>query len=345
VQTPVPSEASAAAPHEADARPADDQGVDQPAATTGDLAIAEGQQQNVTAATASEVSEATTTTEAPSRPTESAAEPALALTDARPAEGLASDAVVYSPAFTSTGTAMYFQREKGRGTALMRAETDQSGRVLRTTPVVDDGADNFHVRPSPDEQRIAFDSDRDGTRGVYVADRNGRDARRVSGPGYAAVPSWSPDGSRLVFVRAEPSHPRVWNLWQLTLASGEFRQLTFYKVGQPWGGSWFPDGRRVAFSHETALVVLDLETGVRQVYPSPRTARLVRTPAVSPSGGEILFQVFRDGVWVLDLASGSMHRVLDDPSAEEYAWSPDGQKVAYHSRRSGRWGLWVASAH
>jgi Tol biopolymer transport system component len=327
------------------ANAAEHRSVDPPAAVIADVPVAEEQQQAVTGTTG-EVAAAADAVEVPAQSADPAVEePRLALTDARPAEGLSSDVAVYSPAFAPDGTAMYFQREKGRGTALMRAETDAAGRVLRTTPVLDDGANNFHVRPSPDEQRIAFDSDRDGTRGIYVADRNGRDARRVSGPGYAAVPSWSPDGRSLVFVRAEPSQPRVWNLWHLTLASGELRQLTSYKVGQPWGASWFPDGRRVAFSHETALVVLDLETGLRQVYPSPRAARLVRTPAVSPSGGEILFQVFRDGVWVLDLASGSMDRVLDDPSAEEYAWSPDGQKVAYHSRRSGRWALWVASAH
>jgi Tol biopolymer transport system component len=33
--------------------------------------------------------------------------------------------------------------------------------------------------------------------------------------------------------------------------------------------------------------------------------------------------------------------VLEDPTAEEYTWAPDGRRVAYHSRRSGTWGVWV----
>ena len=225
-----------------------------PSARAQDVPIREPRQEAV-ATTAAEVVDSTDVSVAPGRPTDSgAAGPGRTLTNVHPAEGLGTDGVVYSPAFASTGTALYFQREKGRGSALMRADTDPAGRAQRVAPVVDDGANNFHVRPSPDEQWIAFDSDRDRTRGVYVADANGRDARRVSGPGYAAVPSWSPDGRSLVFVRAEPSHPHVWNLWQVTLASGQLRRLTSYKVGQPWGASWFPDGRRIAYSHETALV-------------------------------------------------------------------------------------------
>ena len=151
----------------------------------------------------------------------------------------------------------------------MRADTDSRGAILRITSIVDDRAHNFHARPSPDGKRIAFDSDRDGERAVYVADADGRDVQRVSGEGFAAVPSWSPDGRTIAFVRAEPDRParlapaveRVWNLWTADLATGVMRRLTSHRVGQPWGGSWFPDGRRIAYSHEKRLVVLDLASG------------------------------------------------------------------------------------
>jgi Tol biopolymer transport system component len=36
-----------------------------------------------------------------------------------------------------------------------------------------------------------------------------------------------------------------------------------------------------------------------------------------------------------------MRKILDDPSAEEYTWAPDGTRVAYHSARSNSWGVWV----
>jgi Tol biopolymer transport system component len=181
-------------------------------------------------------------------------------------------------------------------------------------------------------------------RGVYIADADGHNVRKVSGDGFAAVPSWSPDGTRLAFVRAEPDKPRVWNVWILDVASGRMQRVTSHPVGQAWGASWFPDGRRVAYSVEDQLVILDLERGTRRVYHTPKAGRLVRTPAVSPDGRRVIFQVYRDGAWMLELADGSMRKVLSDPSAEEYTWAPDGRRVAYHSRRSGEWGVWLMAA-
>jgi Tol biopolymer transport system component len=36
-----------------------------------------------------------------------------------------------------------------------------------------------------------------------------------------------------------------------------------------------------------------------------------------------------------------MRCVLTDPTAEEFAWAPDGRRVAFHSRRDGQWGIFI----
>jgi Tol biopolymer transport system component len=252
-----------------------------------------------------------------------------------------SDAPAYSPTFASVGSAVFYHEGSGDHSSLMRADTDPEGSILRITSIVDHRSRNFHARPSPDGQHIAFDSDRDGERGVYVADADGRNVRRITGEGFAAIPSWSPDGGTLAYVRAERDKPKVWNLWMMNLTSGEERRLTSYPYGQPWGGSWFPDGKRIAYSHEDQLIVLNLTTGASRIYASPRKGALLRTPAVSPDGTRAVFQVYRAGTWLLDFRSGAMKRVLADPSAEEYAWAPDGRRVAYHSRSAGKWGVWI----
>ena len=68
--------------------------------------------------------------------------------------------------------------------------------------------------------------------------------------------------------------------------------------------------------------MLNLDTGTRRVFTTPVSGQPIRTPAVSPDGRRIIFQVSHDGAWLLDLRNGSMRRVLDDPTAEEYSWVP-----------------------
>ena len=118
-------------------------------------------------------------------------------------------------------------------------------------------------------------------------------------------------------------------------------RITDNSVGQPWGAAWFPDGNRIAFSHQERLIVQPLGGGEVETFNSPVRGRLVRTPAISPDGTKMMFQVDRDGAWMLDLADNSMRRILDDPTAEGFTWSPDGRRVGYYSRRSGEWGMWM----
>ncbi len=249
----------------------------------------------------------------------------------------------FSPAFAPDGSMLFFHT--GRSTDAHSALMLTPAGSARVAPraIVDDGAKNYHVQPSPDGRHIAFDSDRDGDRGVYLADIDGRNVHRVAGAEHAAVPTWAPDSDRLTFVRPEPGRPNVWNLWMVSLDSGETRRLTDYRVGQTWGASWFADGTRICYSHEDKLVVLDVQTGATRAYSTPVKGHIVRTPAVSPQGDHVVFQVYRNGVWLLDLQTGSMQRMLEDGTAEEFAWSPDGQRVAFHSRRDGEWGIWTMS--
>ena len=296
-------------------------------------------------------SAASGTSEAPAKPTvEPAPQPEVrkaAVRSSTPVPLLPVTGQAYSPAFSPNGTAVFFQTGGANDPTSAIAVGDARGGLsndLGIMKIVDDGSRNYHAQPSPDGRFVAFDSDREGQRAVYIAERDGSNVRRISGDGYSALPSWSPDGSHLAFVRAEPGAPAVWNLWLQQLTGGPPQRLTRYHYGQTWAASWFPDGRRIAYSHETELMILDLRTSRMQHIASPIRGRLVRTPAVSPDGSRIVFQVFRAGAWMLNVADGSMECVLADPSAEEFAWAPDGRRFAFHSRQDGRWGVYLLSA-
>jgi Tol biopolymer transport system component len=247
----------------------------------------------------------------------------------------------FSPAFASGGRELFFHAGRASAGRLLVANLDSGGKVASIRAVIEEQARTYHGRVSPDGRLIAFDSDRDGERGVYIAERDGSDPQRVSGSGYAAVPSWSPDMKWLAFIRAERTRPRVWNLWLRDLASGQLRRHTAFRSGQVWGASWFPDGQSFCYSHEDQLIITHLDGRDDLIIESPRLGMLVRTPAVSPDGTRVVFQVFKDGVWLVDLATREIRRIGDDPTAEEFAWAPDGRRIAYHSRRDGAWKIWV----
>ena len=57
-----------------------------------------------------------------------------------------------------------------------------------------------------------------------------------------------------------------------------------------------------------------------------------------------MFQLTGDGGWLLDLQDRSSRKVLADPTAESFTWSPDGSRVAYYSRRDAEWSVWVMAA-
>jgi len=61
-----------------------------------------------------------------------------------------------------------------------------------------------------DGAHIAFTSERDGNREVYVARSDGGNVRRLTNdPAKDASPAWSPDGSRILFVSARTGTPEL----------------------------------------------------------------------------------------------------------------------------------------
>jgi Tol biopolymer transport system component len=245
------------------------------------------------------------------------------------------------PAFSSSGTALFVPPDATADHAAALEAANIRSDDLRVMTIAGDGFTNYHVQPSPDGSRVAFDSDRDGVRGVYVARRDGTNVNRLTGAEFAAIPTWSPDSTRLAFVRAEPDRPAVWNLWLLSLDGGNATRLTRFQNGQTSGASWFADGRRICYAHGDRLVVLGLESGATREFKSPVPGRSLRMPSVSPDGNHVIFHVAGKGGWLLDLRDGGMRFVLTDATVEAFAWSPDGRRVAYHSRRDNEWGIWL----
>ena len=162
---------------------------------------------------------------------------------------------------------------------------------------------------SPDGQRLALIAKSGGGDIVYVASaQDGRILRRFRVPCDAlAYTAWSPMADSLVVTGLVDGRS---DLWLIDAKSGRATRLTndIYDEKEP---VWSPDGRRVTFA-------------------SDRLAPVVLQP-VRPGNGS-----GRYGIFDLDLASGTVTRVLDTAGDDHSpAWSPSGSELAFVSDRSG----------
>jgi polyisoprenoid-binding protein YceI len=172
---------------------------------------------------------------------------------------------------------------------------------------------------------------------LFTLGADGRGLRRVGRDDANELdPTWSPDGRRIAYARAEPyqfsSPPSV----HVIRADGSGRKrLTPRQLSiQP---DWSPDGRRLAVTVAGAMEVTRIAivgadgAAVRELDGTPTADS---EPRWSPDGRRLAVSAYggpgNDDVALLDPATGRFQRLTTSPSYEHSpAWSPDGRRIAY----------------
>lgn len=207
---------------------------------------------------------------------------------------------------------------------------------------------------SPDGKTLAFTTvSNNGTdRAIYVQAVGSDRARRLA-PGIR--PEWSPDGTRIAFLRPELAGKKQIIIY--SLATGQESVVTELEGGWPWlcalpRLSWSPDGKTLFTSASgdgrevCAVVAVDISSGhVHRLMTSSGVDGDLEA-AVSPNGKSVAFlrnQGFRNlDIFLVSAQGGEPRRVtLDHADFVGLTWTPDGKSfIAASNRLDGPRKLW-----
>jgi eukaryotic-like serine/threonine-protein kinase len=174
----------------------------------------------------------------------------------------------------------------------------------------DAALDRFPIWSS-DGTRIAFDSNRTGTRDLYVKAASGAGVEEVlvASPQTKAATNWSSDGRFLLYSSTDPPTNTNFDLWVLPL-DGDRTPGVFLKTPfDERSGTFSPDGRWVAYSSN--------ESGREEVYIRPFAGPAAAGASVSQLGGH----------WQVSTAGGVFPRWRRD-GRELYYLAPSGAMMA-----------------
>ena len=238
------------------------------------------------------------------------------------------------------------------------AKTARSKSSAKTTParraITADDLGRLVVvsdpQPSPDGKRVVYVHQHLGEKNEKInalwhaaADGKGKPRPFTAGPS-DGHPRWSPDGSRLAFIRTAKGDQPGGQIFVIDGDGGEARALTDFPEGDVASFRWSPDGVHLAVLFRerdedrtaTALKARE-DAGLSE-------QALVVDDWLYRFDGDGYFGAERYRLYVVDAESGQHHLLWGKDKIGfmlSYDWSPDGKRVVVatntHKKALAKW--------
>lgn len=159
---------------------------------------------------------------------------------------------------------------------------------------------------------ITFASDRSGSFAIYTIQEDGGGLKRLTNdaaPDLATTPSWSPDGSNILFSSTRERSTAGIDVWVMA-ADGSNQQRLTEADGQNGRAAWSHDGSRIAF-----------------------------TSTRSDGSGDVA------EIWIMNADGSNQQQITTDGAfANVPSWSPDDSRIVFQSNRDGGDQLYTINA-
>jgi Tol biopolymer transport system component len=253
--------------------------------------------------------------------------------------------------------------EHGKGLYLMRPDGSDAHEIATELP-----GDAFHPDWSPDGSRIAFDAETGGGNEIWVVNADGTKAAAIVrrsidctiSCGGVALPAWSPDGSKIAFVRFQlgASGPEAAVIEVQDIASGDRRVLytapSKTALNYP---RWSSDGRSIVFEMTrypdtqlnpgtatgSAIAVIDVTGEGAKPLVLTDWSMYATYPDWRPGSDQIVFSTYDLNEFSATDEPSNLYTIKSDGSgqtaltsfgrAEQRAtqptWTPDGSRIIF----------------
>jgi Tol biopolymer transport system component len=220
---------------------------------------------------------------------------------------------------------------------------------------------SYDVDPewSPDGQKLVFSSDRDGDYEIYVMNADGSNVLQLTHNDFVinqippdvgesnlhwdTHPSWSPDGTKIVFISGT-FYPEIF----IMDADGTNKiQLTNTGLGAG-GPDWSPDGQKIVYHGWAApgkqghRELFTMNTDGTNVIRITNNSGVDWFPRWSPDGTKIAVSsanpnIYYQEIWVMDPdGSNAVRLTFDNAINGGPTWSTNGTQIFFYSTRNDR---------